>query len=379
MAKVDLCELCGLPRSLNRKLVWAMNGGVYFRNRHSERLVFLGEEDISAIIQEGVRLRGEKVLDTLCEVRRTFTRGRVASQMSGMRRLFLRHRPLVKRIIHATFREAAYYGCGNIAITRLKPGKELAVSARRPYHPHLLAGDIWGFWEGFFGVEALFSLEHISEREWEITVKTVSKRKKAESEERPPRRPERDYDLDVCEKCRLPSFPYKLRWDPELGTIYHADTHRHLVLTSVEGWERVLNEINGSRTGELPAPISEAISASTASEFAGLSSGNYKTAYRNFFMGLPLLGWGKPRKVTRKPFLMEAHIEDVPFPRLLACKIAGAFQALEKETADVDYSQEGDASWKYLIGPRLESRFPPLGNLFPDAHPRSHPGIFLPL
>lgn len=378
MAKEDRCKLCGLSRSLNRKLVWASNGGVYFRSRRSERLIFLAEEDISAIMREGARLRGEKVLDTLCEVRRTFTRGRMASQMRGMRRLFLRHRPLVKRIIRATFREAAYYGCGNVTISRLKPGKEIAVTARRPYHPQLLAGDIWGFWEGFFDVEALLSLEHVSEMEWAMTVKTVSKKKRRAEGEPPPRRPERDYDLDVCEKCRLPVFPYKLRWDPELGTIYHPDTHRHLVITSVEGWERVLSEINGSRSVELPAPMCEAISASTASEFASLNGNNYKTTYRNFFMGLPFLGWGKPRKVIRKPFIMEAQIESVPFPWLLACKIAGVFQALEKESADIDCLQEDDGACKYLIGPRLEGNFLPVTSLFSDACPPSHPGIFLP-
>ncbi|MBC7247278.1 MAG: hypothetical protein H5T73_05825 [Actinobacteria bacterium] len=378
MGDVERCKLCGLPRPLNRKLVWTRNGGLYLRNRRSERLVFLSEEEIDAVMREGVRLRGEEVLDTLCEVRRGFTRERVASQMGRVRGFFMRHRPLARRVIADAFREAAYYGCGNVEVSRLKPGKEITVTARRPYHPHLLAGDIWGFWEGFFGVEALFSLEKVSETEWSITVRTVGKRKTGPGGEPLPRRPERDYDLDVCEKCRLPSFTYELRWDPDLGTIYHPGTHRHLVITSVEGWERVIGEINGSRAGELPPGMREALEASAAREYASQGGGNYKTAYRNFFLGLPLLGWGKPRRVMRKPFLMEAQIEDVPFPQLLACRIAGVFRALEKEAAEIDCSREGDNAWRYAVGPRLEGSFLAPSSLFRGDMLRSHPGIFLP-
>lgn len=378
MGEVDRCKTCGLPRPLNRKLVWAKNGGLYLRSRRSERLVFLSEEDISTVMREGVRMRGEEVLDTLCEARRSFTRERVASQLGSLRGTFLRHRPLAKRIIRDAFREAAYYGCGKIDVSRLKPGKEISVSVRRPYHPHLLAGDIWGFWEGFFGVEALFSLEQASETEWTITVRTVGRRRTESKSEPPPRRPERDYDLDVCENCRLPSFAYELRWDPDLGTIYHPGTHLHLVITAVEGWKRVIAEINGSHTVELPPGMGEALEASAAREFSFQRESNYKTAYRNFFLGLPLLGWGKPRRVIRKPFLMEAQIEDVPFPRLLACKIAGAFRVLEGEAAEIDCFQEGDTVWRYIVGPRLEGNFLSPSALFRGDVLRSHPGIFLP-
>jgi len=187
----DKCSLCGFPRSIRQKLVWAADGGLYLPARRSERLIMLEQEEISTLLAEGTRLRGEELLPTLRERRREFSREQVASQVRGLRRFLLRHRPMVKGAIKAAFGEASYYGCGNISVTRLHPGKEMELKARHPYHPHLLAGDMWGFWEGLFGVEALLFLNRVSEGEWSIVVKTVGKAKSRLAGERPPRRPER--------------------------------------------------------------------------------------------------------------------------------------------------------------------------------------------
>jgi hypothetical protein len=362
----DDCPVCGLPRFLNRKLVWTTDGGIYFQAKHSERLIFLEEEDVGALLDEGVKLRGEQLLDTLRECRRAFTREGVASQLTGLRRFLLRHWPLARRVVKSAFAEAAFFGCGNTDISRIKPRKELVVKARHPYHPHLMAGDIWGFWEGLFGVEALLSLSPASEHEWDITVRTVARRRRSSRPERGPRRPKRDYGLEVCEKCHLPIFPWRLRWDTELGTIYETGTHRHMMITSAAGWQQVIDEVKGSKEGELPPAIGTALAAKAAAEYRLLKGDNYKTAYRHFFLSLPFLGWGKPAKVTRKPFLIEAEIEGVPFPQFLAWKIAGVFEALEREPADITHLKAGDSAWKYLIGPRLEGTFLEIRRMLPE-------------
>ncbi len=363
MGEADRCPACGLPGSLGRKLVWCEDGGVYFRDKHSERLVFLEQEEVALIVAEGVRLRGEELLDTLREKRRAFTRRSVMSQAGGLRRRVLASRLLAGRVIREALREAAFYGSGSISVTALKPGKEMRVRVRHPYHPHLLAGDLWGFWEGLFRVEALASVTAASERECEVVVKTVTRRRWEPPGELPPRRPDRDYELEVCERCRLPVFPRETRWDPDLGTIYFAAGHRRLVLTSVEGWKEVLQEINGSRRGELPSSLAEALTSRNAALHASDAGSNFKTAYRNFFMGLPVLGWGKPKRVSRKPFLIDALIEGVPFPQLLSWKLGGVFQALEREEPEVEYRKGGDSAWIYRVGPRLEGRFLPISSL----------------
>lgn len=366
MSRGDNCPVCGFPRSLTRKLVWTTDGGIYFQTKRSERFLFLDEEEIKALLEEGVRLRGEQLLDTLREQRRVFTRETVSYQLNGLRRLLLRHWPLSKRVVRSAFREAAFFGCGNIVITKIKTRKELIVKARHPYHPHLMAGDVWGFWEGLYGVEALLSLSAVSEQEWDVTVRTVGRRRRTSTRERPPRRPKRDYSLEVCEKCRMPIFPWELRWDAELGTIYELGTHRHMLFTSSAGWQQVVEEVTGSKEGALPSAIGTALAATAAAEYTLLKGDNYKTAYRHFFLSLPFLGWGKPTKVTRKPFLIEAEIEGVPFPQLLAWKIAGVFEALEREPADIKHLKDGDTTWRYLIGPRIEGTFLEIQRMLPE-------------
>ena len=362
----DDCPSCGLPRSLNRKLVWTTDGGIYFQSRRSDRLIFLQEEDISTLLDEGVKLRGDQLLDTLRERRRIFTRDEVASQLTFLRRFLLRHWPLAKRVVKSMFREAAFFGCGYITISRIKPRKEVVVRVSHPYNPHLIAGDIWGFWEGLNGVEALISLSSESENEWDITVRKVARNRDLPQHKRLPRRPSRDYDLEVCEKCRLPSFPWGLRWDADLGTIYQTGTHRHMILTSYRGWQLIVDEIKGSKEGSLPPNLGTALAGKAAEEYRQLKGDNYKTAYRHFFLGLPFLGWGKPQKVSRKPFLIDAEMEGVPFPQLLAWKIAGVYEALEKEPADIKHLKVGDSGWRYLIGPRLEGTFLEIERMVPE-------------
>lgn len=362
----DRCPSCGLPRSLSRKLVWTTDGGIYLSPKRSDRLIMLAEEDISDLLNEGVKLRGEHLLDTLRQRRRDFTRADLESQLSWLKRFFFRRWPLAKRIMRTALSEAAFFGCGNIAISSLKPRKELVVKVGRPYHPHLLAGDLWGFWEGLYGVEALVFMNSRSEQEWEITLRTVAKKRWGETRERPPRRPSRDYGLEVCEKCRLPLLPWELRWDTDLGTIYQADTHRHMIITSVRGWQEIVKEVAGSREGALPPSIGAALAEKTAAEYRARKEGNYRAAYRNFFMSLPVLGWGKPRRVTRKPFVIDAEIEGAPFPQILAWKMAGVFEALEREPADIKHMSCGDGAWRYLVGPRLEGTFLEIERMLPE-------------
>ncbi|MBC7252688.1 MAG: hypothetical protein H5T72_01785 [Actinobacteria bacterium] len=367
MSDSQNCPSCGLPLALNRRLVWAEDGGIYFREKRSDRLIFLEHEEISLILTEGVKLRGEELLDTLREKRRSFTRSEILSQLGRARRRLLARRPWAARLIREALREAAFYGSGNLSVTALKPRREMKVKVRHPYHPHLLAGDLWGFWEGLFGVEALVSMAEVSETEYEVTVKTVERRAWPQGKETPSRRPERDYDLEVCERCRLPVFPMEIRWDPDLGTIYRPNDHRRLVITSVRGWEEVLQEISGSRREELPPSLADLITTRTARAHASPPGGNYKTAYRNFFMGLPVLGWGKPKRVSRKPFLIDALIEGVPFPQLLSWKLGGVFQGLEKEVPEVEYRSRGDSTWNYLVGPRIQGPFLPVSSLAAPA------------
>jgi hypothetical protein len=378
MASDDNCSLCGLPRSLSRKLVWTTDGGLYFQTRRSDRLIFLEEEDISTILDEGIKIHGHKILDTLRECRRVFTRGEINSQLTGLRRFLLRHWPLAKRVVVSSFKDAAFFGCGNITITGLKPRKHLEVKVRHPYHPHLIAGDIWGFWEGLYGVEALLSINASTEQEWEITVRTVQKNRHKSSRENLPRRPERDYSLEVCEKCHLPRFPWELRWDADLGTIYQIGTHRHMIITSARGWRQIIDEIKGSSMKELPMEIGVALAVKTAAEYGLLKGNNYKTAYRHFFLGLPFLGWGRPRKVTRKPFLIDAEMDGVPFPQLLAWKMAGVYEAMEHEPADIEQLQTGDMGWQYLIGPRLDGTFLEIERMVPEPGQPSYPRPIFP-
>ena len=226
-------------------------------------------------------------------------------------------------------------------------------------------------------MEAELAINVTSDKECDITVTTKNKRKRKASEDKTPERPKRDYDLEVCTKCHLPLFPWELRWDTELGTIYLAGTHRHMTITSAQGWRLIVNEIKRTMGEEYLAIMSGALSEKAAVKYRLIKDENYKTAYRHFFLGLPFLGWGKPVKVARKPFLVEADMEGVPFPQLLAWKIEGAYQALENEAGDMEYYKTGSQKWQYLIGPNLEGTIIEIDKLKPVGIQNTYPHPFL--
>ncbi|MFW6113537.1 MAG: hypothetical protein ACOC78_01280, partial [Actinomycetota bacterium] len=277
MSRNGLCPSCGLPRSLNRKLVWTADGGIYFQTRNSDRLIFLGEGEISTIIGVAVDRCGDDLLKRLRECRRVFTRGDTASQLSGIRRTLFKRWPMTKQVINAAFKEAAFFGCGDINIFDISPRKHLIIKARHPYHPHLLAGDVWGFWEALYGVEAELSISSTSELEWDITVRTLAKSSRKTDFQKHSRRPDRDFTLEVCDQCKLPRFAWELRWDTELGTIYEAVSHRHLTLTSVLGWSRVIKEIRDSLGKDFYSSLGSALPERASAEFRLLKGDNYKT------------------------------------------------------------------------------------------------------
>lgn len=370
--KKESCPRCGLPRSLARKLVWTTDGGIYFPEKHSERHLFLEIDDISLILKEAERICGEKILDRLRELRRRFSRYRTMEQAGNGGLSLSRHRPLAGGMVKAVLEEASFFGAGGLEVAKIKPGKRLEVKAIRPYHPQLLAGDLWGFWEGFFGVRADMELETTPEGGCRVSLESVEKKRWGEGDgKKRAGRPERDYELEVCEKCRLPLFPWELRWDRELGTIYQPGTRRHFILTPVEGWRLVMGEIAHAAGENFAREAGRAMREKAREEWKEAGERGLRKAYRDFFTALPVLGWGKPVRVSRKPFLMEARLSGVPFPLILAWKMEGAFEALEKEPGDVEWRREGGSDFVYLLGPRLEGSFLSIDELRGSLPPRN--------
>ena len=115
--------------------------------------------------------------------------------------------------------------------------------------------------------------------------------------------------------------------------------------------------------------IGAALAGKAVEEYRSLKRENYKIAYRHFFSSLPFLGWGKPNRVSRKPFLIDAEMESVPFPQLLAWKMAGVYEALESEPADAQHQRTRNSNWRYLVGPRLEGTFLDIKSLVPERPP----------
>jgi hypothetical protein len=374
----DNCPACGLPRVLNRKLLWATDGGLYFQSRRSDRLIMLEEEDIAAVIEESVKAHGEGLLAVLRERRRVFSREEVGGQIGRLQGFFIRHWPSARRVILSALQDAAFFGCGKITISDLKPRKRLEIKLSHPYHPYLMAGDLWGFWEGLYGVEAELSMQAVSEKDWEIKLRTVKKSDWKIAKASRSERPDRDYGLEVCDKCRCPIFPWPLSWDEELGTIYQIGGHRHMVVTSTRGWQEILDELQAPGGRELAPAVGAALASKAEGEYRVLKGNNYKRAYRHFFLGLPFLGWGRPSKVSRKPFLIEAEMDGVPFPQLLAWKMAGVFEALEEEAADVEFEKTGTSSWMFTLGPKLEGQFLEVERMRPHGDGVAYPRVLMP-
>jgi hypothetical protein len=379
------CKGCGLPADLGKRMYWTSWGEIYSRPSGGERLLFLDTSWVRLLAEEARRGGGEDLMARLREYRREHTRRRAESALRGWGSFLLRRRLTGERLLRELLEELPRYGYGRFEILEFKPRKHLKLRATHPYDDLFLFADLWGMWEAAQRVKASAATEHAGAGSLVLTLKTEGREGKRnrsretcnEPAPSPPKAPsplKKDEVIPLCPRCRKPLYTGRMSWDGERGTIVDERSGRRFIISPLESWKGVFLLLRQEYPQVFQSFTGRLVEMSVLPGRDG-GGGDLKGAYRDFFLSLPFLGWGKPVRVVRKPFLVDAEMLATPFPDLLAAEMKGRFGSLEREEWSVEVRFSGDGRHRFIMGPSMDGPWLPLDSLLP---PRSHPGIILP-
>ncbi len=375
------CRGCGLPKPIGKKLIWTSRGEVYPRHPGGERLLFLDASWARALAQHLKKANAEDLLQRLRGLRREHTKRKAKESIGRWAGFLLRRRVTGGHILQEILNELTFYGYGKLKIKEFKPRKLFRVKAIHAYDDFFLPSDLWGLWEGTQNVTSTMLLEKEEEGSYVLVLRTKEKvgeihealRKQNKRRELPPPVKE-DEVISLCPKCHRPIYPGRMSWVKDKGILVDESTGRRFIVTPVASWALVFSTLKEEGPQILDSFKEELANSNRSHAGPGLGK-DIKAFYRDYFLSLPFLGWGKPVRVARKPFVVEAELLGTPFPEILAADMRGRFGALEREDWTVEVKTAKDGRQRFLMGPSWDGPWTSLGaaNI-----PPSHPGILLP-
>jgi hypothetical protein len=264
-------------------------------------------------------------------------------------------------------------------VNEMKPPETLELDISHPYHPDLLAADLAGFWEGFFGVRADYELEQKEPHAWTLRLKGAEDKKYHQPERKPI--PEnaagkKDKELERCDKCGLPAALGNLMWDAEKGTIFEPTGNSYLAMLEVAGLQALAGEMSNHLTTEYQAALRSAFLESLSRNGKPVS---LQVLCREMLDPWPVLGWGKVTGIKLRPFLGEVSMSCPSLPSFIEQKIAACWQLAENEVVSSLGSKLNDNGFRVSVGPQLSEYSINIENLrtrFPEL--ASYPQSFLP-
>lgn len=379
MKKKEACASCGLPRRLKDNLVWTVDGNIFTRFKPEREVLLLDHRELGLLVDHAVSRGGEELKTRLRETRRRYSRNRTLEQMEGMGSGMLNGRVYRKKAVLSVLSEAALYGLGRLTVNEMKPPETLELDISHPYHPDLLAADLAGFWEGFFGVRADYELEQKEPHAWTLRLKGAEDKKYHQPERKPI--PEntagkKDKELERCDKCGLPAALGNLMWDAEKGTIFEPTGNRYLAMLEVAGLQALAGEMSNHLTTEYQAALRSAFLESLSRNGKPVS---LQVLCREMLDPWPVLGWGKVTGIKLRPFLGEVSMSCPSLPSFIEQKIAACWQLAENEAVSSLGSKLNDNGFRVSVGPQLSEYSINIENLrarFPEL--ASYPQSFLP-
>lgn len=373
------CKKCNLPKHISNWFYWTTRGEMFPKQPGGERLLFLDVLWIRFLAQEIRKEGGGELSRRIEEIRREHTRRRMERAIGSWGKFLLHRRFTGRKILEDILNELPRYGYGKFVIKEFGPRKLIQVRATHAYDDFFLPADLWGLWEGSQGVKASAQLERTGDGSFTLILRTVEKVKGEDdrpraNQEKLPSQVKEDDIIQLCPKCRCPIYPGRMSWSEDRGILSDDSSGRRFIITPVASWVPVFSLLK-KETPKVYESFAERLAARHSSQVDYPGNKDLKAVYRDYFLSLPFLGWGKPVRVARKPFLVDAELLGIPFPEILAADMRGLFGTLENEDWSVDVRATGNGRHRFIMGPSLEG---PWFHLDTSNFPRAHPGLIFP-
>jgi hypothetical protein len=346
------CGKCGLPRLLARDITWPGNGTIISKRDASSRLIIYEADYQPFLWSELDGKLGFSTAETFNRSRRMALQDYVENHiLYGWKKYAIKALP-VSFLINRIIRQAALFGLAQLEVLEHERGKVLAIRIRRPFDISSMAGGIRSVFEILEDTGSRLAWTE-EEGGYIVTVAPAPEEDEAGKEEAlrtlEETKAEFTYDLlsaqgeasKRCPSCDLPSGLTGLDWGEQEGIIYLRERGTRVIVARGYGFLCSVRELEKKTEQDLGPFILEISRIFHRRMLKGTPIPSRGETYRAAERFLSVAGFGE---VVRSSF-GEGHLEMTihnPFyiPRLVG-RIAGLFEYVEGEEADVDYRSPG--------------------------------------
>jgi len=346
------CRKCGLPLRLSKGYVWPGNGVILSRQDPTMRMSIFESDYYSYVWSELEELLGVKVSDIMLRGQRAANQDYVENNIVyGWRKFALRHLPL-SLMFERIANEIALFGFGNLELLQYRKRKMLAMKVKQPFDAISLAWGIKGIVElaedmgselawRYEGEDAVFSIQYLPGEAHEVAVELEAMRQirdaKRELSLAGRLLPPQGDGGKPCPSCGLPEALTELDWREDEGTIRRKDSGKRYIFSTGHIFIAVIRELERRTGRDIESLVMTIAKEYQLRSLQGIPvrsrKGAYRAAARYLFSG----GFGEVKDFDCGEGYLEMTIVN-PFyiPRLVG-RIAGLFEYVEDQEADIDY------------------------------------------
>jgi hypothetical protein len=285
MAKIKLCEECGVPLAISREHTWHDNG-VFAQNRNPDhRLVFYESDNMAALFPGIGHIIGLNIDQIVLESERRETRQYVEGQVSPFQRRLAR-RVGTKAVISNLSTMGRAFGFGDVGpVGHRRKGKDddfVTISVRNPHSLLSFCGETLGAWEAIDGRDNTIEHEKVGDRQYHVTCRPGSH--PIELQERLKLRTYNSKPGNVgfkrCETCGVPLDVSQYQWNLEEGTITHPDTGMRMCVLGVIAVDTLMEDLEAELGEAVPEAVIEAQRRLIKAAMKGVELRSHPAAFR---------------------------------------------------------------------------------------------------
>lgn len=349
--KASQCSTCGLPRGIGKGNIWHYNGvltsayppfirGTLYDLRELDNLFSEFSRrvgfDISRLVVEGKRKDGKRYADSLMNNLKT---------MKG-------ETPPPMEVYSMIARFSNIWGLGRVKVKEYRPGETLTLSIENVYSVPMYRGDVAGIFEAVEGKRGDPSWAGDYER-GEVRVVAIpgepelEQRIESEIELGIPSVGGEEVEYERCAECGAPlEVSRQMDWDAERGTIIERISGCRYVLHNTNGIVavvRVLIDELGEEVEQMLVDISRQYARGYYGKLVD------KSTILEELAKFSLRSWGCPTVGDKDRSIMRIRVINPYSPQMVAGRVWGLFEALEKREMKLTEFSEGHGFVEFIL------------------------------
>ena len=334
------CKTCGTPIFLKKEYQWRSNGT--FGPGQTHHNYFIKYEEFNNLFYSIEERFGVSIGKIVAEAEKESAARYVDEILSGLKGKIIRNGFLMRMALNRVTKSARILGDGDIQITELIYKKRMKATFKNVFYPPFMAGELAGAFQSMCRVPTNVKWEKIEE---EIIATAWALEKEPELAKYVASSVKSILPGDIiyerCQGCGVPKqITDNFEWNLQAGIITNKKTGERWLISATISLGMIFGALERELGKEIPRIIMEIEKEYTKKIFLSQGLKGTEKDYRSLFdpKDFGIKGWGNPIEVTKKGKNLRVHIDN-PFNEiLLAGRIAGMYEVIEKTEAKVQWT-----------------------------------------